>query len=132
VYSYWRTATNATRAAVTAVTAYDATAERVGLEVEAFGTGSYTTSYGGQIRPYVAKTADYTLTRGDYVCDVTANNVSITLPTAVGAQGQIFFIKNSGSGTVTLIGTIDGSTINTLSQWEVITVISDNANWKVL
>ena len=39
---------------------------------------------------YVAKTANYTLTTADYTVNCTANSFELTLPTAVGATGQIY------------------------------------------
>jgi len=133
----WVDATNATRKAKLSLSAYD-TAARLGLEIEATGTVPVVTTYGGQVRPYVAKTADYTLTRGDYVVDVTANSVNITLPTAVGCTGQIYQINNSGTGTLTILTTSsqtingDASGVVQLAQWEQVTVISDGTNWKVI
>lgn len=86
--------------------------------------------------PYVAKTAIYTLTSADYIVDCTANTFTITLPTAVGRQGMTFIVKNSGTGVITIATTssqtIDGSSTQTLNQYDAITVLSNNANWIII
>jgi len=100
-------------------------------------TNRWTTIYGsgGLMLGYAAKTANYTLTATDYLVNCTANTFTITLPTAVAITGQIFIIKNSGTGIITLATTssqtIDGvaSGILTLVQWDSITVTSNGANW---
>jgi hypothetical protein len=100
-------------------------------------TNRWTTIYGngGLMLGYTAKTANYTLTATNYLVNCTANTFTITLPTAVAITGQIFIIKNSGTGIITLATTssqtIDGvaSGIFTLVQWDSITVTSNGANW---
>jgi hypothetical protein len=86
--------------------------------------------------PYVAKTANYTLTTTDYQVECTANSFTITLPTAVGVTGQIYSIKNSGTGTITVATTssqtIDGNSTQPLIQWENLVVMSNGANWIIL
>lgn len=84
---------------------------------------------GGISAGYVEKTANYTLTTADYTCNVTSNSPTITLPsanttdTAAGVTGQIYIIKNSGAGTVTIGGTVDGTSNPTIvtgaSPWWV-------------
>lgn len=82
---------------------------------------------------YVAKTANYTATDADYTIDCTANSFTITLPTAVGIQGRIYIIKNTGAGTITLATTssqtIDGASPGTVAAGTVIVLQSTNANW---
>lgn len=72
------------------------------------------------------------------LCDATANNITVNLPTAVGSI-IIFDIKktDSSANTVTVDGntteTIDGGTTAVLAvQNESITIISDNANWRII
>jgi len=84
----------------------------------------------------VTKTANYTLTASDVV--VKANGtLTLTLPTAVGIGGKVYYTKNIGTGTVTIDAdgteTIDGdlSFVST-TQYESITVVSDSANWCIL
>jgi len=89
---------------------------------------------------YVAKTANYTLTTSDYTVDCTSGTFTITLPTAVGTSGygQIFNIKNSGTGIITInttsSQTIDGQASGaiTLNQYDNLMVQSNNTNWIIL
>jgi hypothetical protein len=82
---------------------------------------------------YVAKTANYTLTNTDYLVECTANTFTITLPTAVGIQGRMYNIKNTGTGVITVATTssqtIDGQTSQTVNQWENLSLMSNNSNW---
>jgi len=84
---------------------------------------------------YTEKTATYTITLFDDIINCTANTFTATLPTAVGT-GKIYTIKNTGAGTITLDGdgseTIDGSTTQSLSQWDTVKVKSDGSNWIIL
>jgi hypothetical protein len=91
---------------------------------------------GGAIFNYVAKTATYTAAATDYFIDCTANTWTLSLPTAVGRTGQVYVIKNSGTGILTIdpasTQTIDGdSTFILAVQYESISIMSDGANWKV-
>lgn len=56
--------------------------------------------------PYVAKTANYTVTLADYEIDCTANTFTVTLPNSAAGNTQIFVVTNSGAGiiTVTTVG----------------------------
>lgn len=85
---------------------------------------------------YIAKTANYTLTETDYQIECTANTFTITLPTAVGIQGRVYSIKNSGTGTITIDAdgtqTIDGELTQTIEQWENIKIMSTNSNWIII
>lgn len=131
----WVDSTNATRKAKLGLSAYD-TAARLGLEIEATGATVKNTFYGGVIYPYVAKTAIYTLTQGDYIVDCTSNSFTVTLPTAVGCAGQTYNIKNSGTGIITVActgaETIDARTTRTLHRYDNLTVCSNGANWIIL
>jgi len=83
----------------------------------------------------VAKTSTYTLSATDVVCLCTGT-FTITLPTAVGATGKTYYVKNVGSGTITLDGdgaeTIDGETTQPLQENDTAQVCSDGANWVIL
>lgn len=99
--------------------------------VEATGGGSTTTL------PFGNFTSDYTIDNTDCVINCTANTFTVTLPTAVGVEGQYFIIKNSGSGTITIDAysseTIDGAASKLLAvQYESMTLISDGANWVII
>ena len=85
----------------------------------------------------VAKTATYTATRAEETINCTANSFTVTLPTAVGYEGQKYNIKNSGTGTITIATTssqtIDGATTVTITkQYTNVPVQSNGANWIVL
>ena len=77
-----------------------------------------------------------TTTTGEKIVTVTATGQTIVLPTAVANTAKLTF-KLMVAGTLILDGngtqTIDGGlTATLLSQYEAITIISDNANWDVV
>jgi hypothetical protein len=81
-------------------------------------------------------TTNYTLTNFDH--NVFANGtLTITLPTAVGIAGKPFYIKNIGTGTVTVATsagqTIDGqSSISLSSRYADVMVVSNGTNWSAV
>lgn len=97
------------------------------------GTASGTTTL-----PFTNQTANYTVDMTtDCVINCTSGTFTVTLPTAVGIEGQYFVIKNSGTGVITIDGngaeTIDGAGNKLLSvRYESMTVVSDGANWIVV
>lgn len=73
----------------------------------------------------------------DCVVNCTSGTFTVTLPTAVGIEGQYFVVKNSGTGVITIDAdgseTIDGATGKTLSvQYESMTVVSNGSNWIIV
>lgn len=92
-------------------------------------------------KAYAVKSADYTITTSDAIIEVDTIGVTITLPTAVGIKGQEFIIINANDGTTT-VDTTGGETIGnevtpanttfTLSSEEVLQVVSDGANWRII
>jgi hypothetical protein len=90
----------------------------------------------GAIHAYVAKTGTYGIATTDYCINCTANTFTVTLPTAVGVTGQVYVVKNSGAGTITLATTssqtIDGTTTKTLAQFASYMVMSNGANWIII
>ena len=84
---------------------------------------------------YRATTSD-DITISDEVINITSGSGTYSLPTAVGNEGLIFYIKNSGTGTITIdpnsSETIDGDTSITLTLYEALTICSDGSNWIVL
>jgi len=87
------------------------------------------------------KSAAYTLTATDSVilADATSAVFTCTLPTAVGITGRQYTIKriNAGSNNVTVgcagAETIDGATTYSLtSQYQSITVVSNNVGWLII
>lgn len=91
---------------------------------------------GGLTLNYVAKTGTYTITDIDYTVDCTSGTFTVTLPSAVGRQGKIFVIKNSGNGIITLnttsSQTIDAALTQTLTIMVSYTVQSNGANWIII
>lgn len=85
--------------------------------------------------PYNAQGSTYAASRADCVINCTGT-WTLTLPTAVGFSGQMYFIKNSGAGTVTMAGTggqtFDGVASPTVAAGASLTVCSDGANWIIL
>lgn len=92
----------------------------------------------GMAHAYVSKTANYTLTHSDYCVAALSGTFDMTLPTAIGYTGQVFVLKNLGTGVVTVKTTssqlIDGQASGaiTLTQYQSITVISSNADWVII
>ncbi len=88
--------------------------------------------------PIVSKIANYTLTSSDHTVIASGAGTTITLPTAVNIQGRIYVIKrNDSTNNITVnttsLQTIDGATSLTLStNYQVIMVQSDNANWQII
>lgn len=84
------------------------------------------------------KTADYTVTTGDFTILVDATGpVTITLPPAYAYPGMIVNIKNINTGAVTVArsgsDTIDGVTSWDISaQYDSATFQSNGTNWFVL
>lgn len=87
-------------------------------------------------KPYLAKTANYTLLAADYLVECTANTFIITLPTAVGIVGKEYVIKNSGTGTITVdpngSQTIDGAVTQNLIQYDAMKIMSNGTNWMIV
>ena len=93
------------------------------------------------LNKYVSKivvsslTADATLNAQDelVLCNGT---FTVTLPPASGSEGKIYYIKNIGSGTVTIDGnsseTIDNATTKDLFQLEYVQIVSDNTEWWIV
>lgn len=67
----------------------------------------------------------------------TSGTFTVNLPTAVGIQGTVYTLVNSGTGTITLdpngSETINGSTtIKIKKQYVSRTVQSDGSNWIII
>jgi hypothetical protein len=93
-------------------------------------------SLGGITFPATGIAENYSVGINDYLIDVTGNTITVILPTAVGVEGKIYVIKNSGSGIVTVettsLQTIDGATSKSLKNNDSIEVISDGSNWVIV
>jgi len=87
--------------------------------------------------PFTNKVANYTVDNLDCVINCTSGTFTVTLPTAVGIEGQYFIVKNSGTGVITIDGynseTIDGQATKVMAvQYESYYLVSNNANWIVV
>jgi len=108
-----------------------------GSATEKMAISSFITNFITATTPsYVEKTANYTVATTDDTIDCTANTFTVTLPTAVGLEGKIFNIKDSGTGAITVATTssqtIDGNSTITLVQGNSLTVQSNGANWIII
>ena len=117
----------------------------ISLTLTTKGTGivqtAATLKYAGVISGLSTKTAAYTLVATDHTVlgNATTASFSLTLPTSVGATGQVYIIKkvDSTANTVTITTTssqtIDGSTSKVLSyQYDGFQLQSDGANWMII
>lgn len=88
--------------------------------------------------PFTNQTSTYVVDMTtDCVINCTSGTFTVTLPTAVGIEGQYFIVKNSGAGVITIDGdgaeTMDGVASKTLSvQYESMTFVSNGANWIIV
>lgn len=85
---------------------------------------------------YLAVTGTATLDVTNNFVVATANSFTINLPTAVGITGRTFFIKNNGTGVITIDANgsekIDGELTIELSQrYSSVIIFSDGANWLI-
>ena len=82
-------------------------------------------------------TATDTFATASETINCTSGTFIINLPTAIGIQGTVYTLVNSGTGTITLKGVL-GQTINSSLTVEIKkqhvsrTVQSDGANWIIL
>jgi hypothetical protein len=86
---------------------------------------------------YTSVSGTYTVAATDCVVNCTANTFTVTLPTATGIQGQLFVIKNSGTGVVTIAAAggefIDGAATRIIAvQYASLTIVSTNTGWIVV
>lgn len=100
-------------------------------------TGNIIATIGSpQADTYKAITANYTIASPDSIIDCTSGTFTVILPTAVGASGAKYTIKNSGTGLITLATTssqtIDGELTQELIQYDAIEVMSNNTNWIII
>tara|TARA_R110002094_G_scaffold157781_2_gene144039 strand:+ start:6194 stop:6565 length:372 start_codon:yes stop_codon:yes gene_type:complete len=88
------------------------------------------------IKSYSSVTADYTIVASDYLINATVVGITVTLPTAVGADGRLYVVKNTSGGNVSLDAdgteTIDGNLTVVLYNLEAYTVMSDGTNWIIV
>jgi len=79
-------------------------------------------------------TDTYSIIADDEVI-LCSGTFTVTLPGAGSSEGKVFYIKNTGSGTVTISSdeTIDDDdTYDLGSQYDFISVVSDGTEWWVI
>jgi hypothetical protein len=86
---------------------------------------------------YYETSVNYVASVSDYTINVTTNNVTITLYSAVGNAGNILNIKNSTNGIVNILPfgseTIDGeSVIKIPTPFVCLTLQSTGTNWIII
>lgn len=95
-------------------------------------------SFGASV---IATASSRTLSYDDHVVlvDTTSAPITLTLPTAVGITGRVYFIKRtSGGKSMATIATTSSQTIDGASnyylpaQYHSICLMSDGANWMIL
>jgi len=95
----------------------------------------------GEKKAIVTKNSNYAATATDQIilCDATAGAFTVTLPTAIGNNGQQYTFKKIDATTngitinTSASQTIDGNASNVLStQNASVTLSSDGANWKII
>lgn len=111
------------------------------------GVGTTSPASGFEIEGAVAMklrsiTANTTADINDQVIVFTGtSDATITLPTAVGINGRVYWIKNASSTLpvpVLTVATTSSQTIDAQNNWlldepyEVIRLVSDGSNWKVI
>ena len=65
--------------------------------------------------------------------NTAGGNITINLPAAASNTGQYYYIKNTGTGTLTIDGndaeTIEGETTQALLQNDCALIVCDGSNW---
>jgi len=94
------------------------------------------TSLGGITNPHTVCSSTYTILPTDYLIDCSSGTFTVTLPTAVGIEGKLYTIKNSGTGVITLTTTsgqlIDAFPTFPLYQYDAMHVQSSGFKWNVI
>jgi hypothetical protein len=105
-------------------------------DLTVLGTANLANLLFSNIFKIVQKTSSYTLTNEDFTVECISGSFDVTLLNCVNISGKLFNIKNSGSGSIrvltTLNQTIDGQLNVTLSQYECLTVQSNGSNWIII
>ena len=96
----------------------------------------YITSAGAPAFSYRSETGDYTVVGADYTIDCISGNQTITMLDATSASGQIFVVKNSSPGVITITGTssqtFDGNASVETDFPQSLTLQSTNINWIII
>ena len=87
-------------------------------------------------RQFSTKTVDYTLTIADDFVRFNGTSLTATLPNATTMSGHEFEIKNVNSTALTINTTssqlMDSNLTVSLSQYEVLKVVSNGTNWDII
>jgi len=92
-------------------------------------------AFSNQINNYKTITTAYTALIEDNFLELASGSYNVTLPSAVGIEGKVFWFKNTGTGTKSLLP-VDDETIDdyesttTVSANQYLQIVSDGANWK--
>ncbi|HEY9704256.1 MAG TPA: hypothetical protein V6C58_17525, partial [Allocoleopsis sp.] len=88
------------------------------------------------VRKLSTKTANYILTNTDNLVRFDGANLTATLPDATTLSGYEFEIKNVNATNLTINTTssqlIDANLTVTLTQYEVLKIVSNGTNWDVI
>jgi hypothetical protein len=124
-----------TTIALTATTLSANTSFFTNLTVSGGGLSGSSVS-GVYVSPYVTIGAAYTATTANSTIEVSGGTFTLALYTAVGNSGRTIYIKNSGSGIVTVDAnaseTIDGQLTRPLANMEDLFLQSNGTNWVIL
>jgi hypothetical protein len=68
--------------------------------------------------------------------DTSGGNITVNLPAAAANTGKFYYIKNTGTGTVTVDGngseTVEGETTQQLLQGDCALIVCDGSNWHLI
>ena len=85
---------------------------------------------------YRAETGNYTVVATDYTVNCISGNQTITMLDATTVSGQIFVVKNSSTGVITITGTssqtFDGNASVETNYPQSLTLQSTNTNWIII
>jgi hypothetical protein len=87
------------------------------------------------VTAYAEKTLNYTVSPSDVTVVLLSGSYTFTLPYASTVRGQIFYLKNNGTGILTISAAelIDGSYTQTLTnQYETLQLQSGTNKWVIL
>lgn len=83
------------------------------------------------------KTSAYTLTDADTTC-LARGTFNVRLPSAVGRTGRVYYVKNTGTGTITVVSATGQAIDGITGGWglpdtgDAIGVQSDGADWWII
>lgn len=141
LYAAWNVATSGSEVSYWSIDPYYSTTQRTGLRVYANSAGVLVNNPGA-LEVNVTEIDDgdspYTQDDSEYVLlgDTSAGDITNDLPSISGRIGRVLYIKNVGSGTLTVDGsgaeTIDGSATIDLAEDEVITIVAGTSEWSII